>query len=113
MTRYESGRRKEWDAVKRLRARGFEAQRSAGSHGLWDVVAVKPHQGVKLLQIKYTAATYFPHDANTERFAVLALQQDVPVDCEVWVYRRGVAEPEIWVPVFEQGGHTWERYRNV
>ena len=48
---YERGRRAEYMAVKQLEAAGYKAVRSAGSHGLWDVMAVNAN-GVRLIQVK-------------------------------------------------------------
>lgn len=38
---YRRGRQKEWDVIKELEAKGYIAVRSAGSHGYWDVCAIK------------------------------------------------------------------------
>jgi hypothetical protein len=38
MTHYERGRAREYRTMRLLRASGFECQRSAGSHGVWDVI---------------------------------------------------------------------------
>lgn len=112
MTQYARGRAKEWDVCKRLRALGWLAQRSAGSHGLWDVVAMHRSQPVKMIQVKYTARPAgVPHDANTLEFAKWALSMDVPVDCEIWVYRKGTAAPEVWVPQATLSGPEWLKNR--
>jgi len=104
VTRYAAGRRKEYDAVQRLRAAGWRAQRSAGSRGLWDVVAVKPGQRVRLIQCKYTAlaptflARPVPGVLDANARALLALEaSDVPCDVELWVYHRGTAQPLTYV----------------
>ena len=105
MTQYERGRRKEWDVCKRLRAMGWRAQRSAGSHGLWDVVAVRADRPVRLIQVKYSADGRWS-DANSVELSNLALRHSVPCDYEVWVYCKGVAEPTIWAPTWNDGWVT-------
>jgi Holliday junction resolvase len=39
-TRYQSGRRLEWELCKLFRKHGWSASRTAGSHGEYDVLAV-------------------------------------------------------------------------
>ncbi len=95
MTNYARGRRKEWDVVKRLRAQGWRAQRSAGSKGLWDVVAVKSHQPVRLIQVKYSKGMGGGW-MDDNWFALTRLAFSVPTDVEAWVYRYGTAEPELY-----------------
>ena len=95
MTQYARGRRKEWDVVKRLRADGWLAQRSAGSHGLWDVVAVKPGHRARLIQVKYSRDGAFRRDENASALLALAAN-DAVVDVEVWVYRYGRSYPTRW-----------------
>ena len=99
MTQYARGRRKEYEVVRRLRAVGWDAQRSAGSHGLWDVAALKSGQPPKFVQVKYTkrAGTGWQDD-NWARLAALGRSFTVPVDVEAWVFHWGVAEPQVWVP---------------
>jgi Holliday junction resolvase hjc len=104
MTQYARGRRKEWDVVKRLRAAGWFAQRSAGSRGLWDVVAVKPEHRPLFVQVKYTKGGPMRNvawqDKNSD--ALLALgdetKTDTPLDAEVWVYTYGVKDPTTYAP---------------
>ncbi len=106
MTRYASGRRKEWETVKLLRAAGWLAQRSAGSRGLWDVTAAKRGQRARLIQCKYTTALVpaGTHPAagvvDKNARALLELQGDdeTPVDAELWVYHRGTAAPVVYYP---------------
>lgn len=90
-TNYASGRRKEWETVKRLKAEGYKCVRSAGSHGLWDVCAVGYGQ-VRLIQIKYTQSGYVP-PAETSEFKAWAVAP--MISKEIWVYTKGRAEPEV------------------
>lgn len=41
--------------MKRWKAKGYEVARTAGSHGLWDVIAVRGNRSVELIQCKLTA----------------------------------------------------------
>jgi Holliday junction resolvase len=41
MTKYESGRRYEYEVMDMLRGHGYEVSRTAGSHGEWDIHARK------------------------------------------------------------------------
>lgn len=107
MTQYARGRRKEYEVVKRFRAHGWLAQRSAGSHGLWDVVAVKAGTLPVFVQVKYTARwelrtpkRHTWEDANSDALLKLGDEtwSDTVLDVEVWVYERGNAEPHIFCP---------------
>lgn len=42
----------EYETMKSWEAKGYITTRSAGSHGPWDVVAVKPARKVELIQCK-------------------------------------------------------------
>ena len=99
MTQYTRGRAKEYDVLRRLRLKHWEVARTAGSHGLFDVVAIKLGQPVKLIQVKYTKRPGMGwQDANWEKLAAWAWRQDIPADVEAWVYRYGIREPQVWVP---------------
>ena len=50
-SRYKLGRRLEYRIKKLLEEHGYEVIRSAGSHGRWDLVAVKD-KIVRLIQVK-------------------------------------------------------------
>jgi hypothetical protein len=49
---YQAGRRMEWECQKRWERKGWKTARSAGSHGEWDVTAVKSGEKVALIQCK-------------------------------------------------------------
>lgn len=51
-TPYEIGRRMEYEAMTRWRMKGYTPVRSAGSHGPWDICAVKDNHVVELIQCK-------------------------------------------------------------
>jgi hypothetical protein len=106
MTRYASGRRKEWHAVALLKSFGWLAQRSAGSRGLWDVIAAKRGQRPRFIQCKYTAligpngSSQPPAgvcDKNTKALLDLEGNDETPIDVELWVYHRGRKMPVVYV----------------
>lgn len=49
--RYKSGARKEYRVKKYLESQGFKVIRSAGSHGVWDLVGIKDGR-IVLIQVK-------------------------------------------------------------
>lgn len=50
---YEKGRRKEYKVVNMMREKGYLAQRTAGSHSPFDVIAINPDiQDIRLIQVK-------------------------------------------------------------
>ncbi len=52
-SKYQKGRRKEYKYVKIMREKGFIAQRSAGSHSPFDVIAINPEtKEIRLIQCK-------------------------------------------------------------
>lgn len=52
MTNYKRGVRKERQLIKELETAGYAAMRTAGSHGLFDVIAIRPPSIVRLIQVK-------------------------------------------------------------
>lgn len=44
----------EWESKKRWENEGYTVARSAGSHGVWDICAVKAGQPTNLIQCKLT-----------------------------------------------------------
>ncbi len=91
MTNYRRGVETERRIVEILESAGYVAQRSAGSHGPWDVVAVGP-AGVRFIQAKRSKT-----DTGWEREYELAMEemgqlprlQGVSYECWVWVDRKG------------------------
>ncbi len=58
---YQAGRREEYATMKKLRANGYHVSRSAGSHGFFDICAIKDGRPVLLVQCKVT-----PHQSVAE-----------------------------------------------
>jgi Holliday junction resolvase len=93
MTPYKRGRAKEWAVCKELRARGWQAVRSAGSHGLWDVSCLTPLGNAVYIQVWYTKTAGYAKDENAEKFRKLKVKRNVAK--EMWIYRYGTKLPEI------------------
>ena len=49
---YQAGRRFEYESMRRWEAKGYETMRTAGSHGAFDVVAVRWDRKPELIQCK-------------------------------------------------------------
>lgn len=97
MTNYERGRRKEYDVTRRLRSGGWFAQRTAGSHGLWDITAVQSFERPRFIQVKYSMKGGTEWQDENWRELVGLLGVDNFLQIEAWVYRYGVREPQRWV----------------
>lgn len=86
---YLSGRRKEYQAMEKLRNDGYEVSRSAGSHGVWDVVAVG--FGItRLIQVKSNCKI---SNEDLSQFKKLSCGQGTIK--EVWTYEKGNKTPMI------------------
>src|SRR5690242_18849916 len=49
---YVAGRAFEYETMKRWKVKGYDVLRTAGSHGKFDVVAVRPDRKPELIQCK-------------------------------------------------------------
>lgn len=74
--------------MRQLEAEGYACMRSAGSHGTFDVVAIR-HDGVRLIQVKKQRR---PGPAEREAIALFR----TPPNCtkEIWVYKARRVLPE-------------------
>ena len=89
VTNYQRGRSAEYKAVKELQAAGYIVTRSAGSHGLWDIMAVNKN-GVRLIQIKSDAdENDVRYDCNVAKEKMATLPRPLNVTCEVWGRMHG------------------------
>ncbi len=90
MTNYRRGVATEYKCIEVLEAAGYVAQRSAGSHGPWDVCAVGGC-GVRLIQLKRVkqgGSWKGDYDLAVEQMRGLP---DLPgVSREVWVWEDRV-----------------------
>lgn len=99
MTKYDAGRRLEYDTMKHLKENGYETFRSAGSHGIADVIAFKPGQ-VLFIQAKTKGAI-----SPADRVDLLWLAGMIPGGVPLVVtrprttYRQLTGPgPKAWVP---------------
>lgn len=92
MNKYAKGRRLEYRAKKILEAQGYTVFRTAGSHGLFDLIAIK-RDWMKLVQVKANRALAKIEHKKLQAFdnyprALLG-------DKEVWHFEDGKSEPHI------------------
>lgn len=81
---YNRGRRAEYRAIKDLEAAGYIATRSAGSHGIWDIVAINKN-GVRLIQVKSdNDECDVKFDCRVALEQMQKLHCPDNVTCEVW-----------------------------
>lgn len=96
MTRYTSGRAKEWDARKRMKAKGCYVIRSAGSKGLIDLVSLCSDH-VVLAQVKYTKSGSWIDDNWRELERRKQAGEFPYARIVAIVYHRGTSEPNwLW-----------------
>jgi len=83
MNNYQKGRQYEYRTINKLREAGYTATRSAGSHGIYDVIAWNEHE-VKFIQVKFNC---YPTKSEIELF----LGDKIPNNTtkEVWIYLKG------------------------
>ena len=92
VTNYQRGRSAEYKAVKELQAAGYIVTRAAGSHGLWDVVAVNAN-GVRMIQVKSDV------DENDVRF-----ECKVAKEAMAKIFRPSNVSYEVWGRVHGRNG---------
>jgi len=97
MTNYANGARRERQLVALLEERGYACQRSAGSHGPFDIIA---WNSKKHLHIQVKPAGKWDHD-DLQRM----LDSPLPPRTELWLveYERGAWGCWVW----KRGG--WKR----
>ncbi|MDV2503049.1 MAG: hypothetical protein RX318_03770 [bacterium] len=88
--RKEKGRKRELRARKMLEACGFMVVRAAGSHGLFDLVAVSSKH-IKLIQVKTNRK---PPPAEMEELRAFRAPRCCATK-EVWTFYDGTKEPFI------------------
>ncbi len=92
MTAYARGAKRERDLVALLRADGYSANRTPGSHGVADVIALRVGYIPRLLQLKTDRAGPFAHFGPAARRELLDEA------------RRAGARPElVWWPPDRKG----------
>lgn len=91
---YVKGRRLEYRALKALEADGYMASRTAGSHGVFDIVAFKGIEPALLIQVKCNISEAA---AMKELKKMRKLFHEfVPANFEVWVYHTGVKNAVVY-----------------
>ena len=93
---YASGAYYERKTINLLRDQGYHAQRTAGSHGLFDVIAVG-HGQVRLINIK---KGYWPSPKERKAFFALEIPgiggyEWCAATLEIWRWDKGAKEPQI------------------
>jgi len=81
--KYEQGKRAEYKVRKTLENEGYTCFRSAGSKGLFDVIAINSCE-VRLIQVKFTEKDKYTEDKNCK----LAKNLGVPENTkkELWIF---------------------------
>jgi len=74
--------------VKHFRAKNIPAQRTAGSHSLWDVIAILPTE-VKLIQVKRIKEGKYHYSSGIKEFKKLDVPENVSKELWVWKDREG------------------------
>jgi hypothetical protein len=89
---YVRGRAMEYKVMYMLEACGFRTTRSASSHGLADVVAVRADE-VRYVQVKLTKSGDFSEDENCRELRDLPVPGNVRK--ELWIFHGGKGLVEI------------------
>lgn len=93
---YARGAERERDLVRHMRERGWVASRTAGSHGPWDVIALKRGERAQMLQLK-AGARRWPTRDERARLSVDAARAGARAFVVFWQPRQPpefVPEPE-------------------
>jgi hypothetical protein len=92
VSNYETGRRYEYRTMRRLEAEGYSCHRTAGSHGVWDVCAVRKDH-VRFIQVKAGSARCGPIE-------LAAFEEwQCPRWCtrEIWTWHKRARDPIVEV----------------
>ena len=86
-TPYQAGRRAEYAAIRELKTQGYQAVRTAGSHGPFDVVAWTPNE---LLFVQVKKTSYPPAFANilksaADELSAAGFPTHVARGVEIWI----------------------------
>jgi Holliday junction resolvase len=96
MTNYRRGVEKERECMRILEAAGYETARTAGSHGLFDVIAIN-HLGVRLIQLKRSKDGKWGQDYELAKEKLLQLPKIPNITREIWIWvdRQGWVKQEV------------------
>lgn len=84
------GSRAELKSIRRLEADGYLCTKAGGSLGVFDVIAIGPHD-VKAIQVKCGTARL----SRAERAAMTALVVPPNVSVEYWLWRDYARQPDV------------------
>ncbi len=87
MSNYSKGRKREYDVMDILKKAGYQCLRTAGSHGMWDVIAIGP-SNIRLIQVKLNRTP-----TPAERRAIEEFRVAPRTTKEVWMFRTGARKP--------------------
>ncbi len=90
---YVKGRRAEYRTIKHLEKDGFVCFRTAGSHGLFDVIALDDYD-VYFIQVKIDC---LPSSKEVEKITNSPFPKLKNCHREIWVWTTRVKEPEVYV----------------
>lgn len=93
MTNYQRGRKAEYKVVEVLKKQGYEAFRTAGSKGPFDVMGLNDRE-VILVQVKRGRKKRSTRDARA-LLAALPTPPGVKKEIWVWVDRQGFVRKEV------------------
>jgi len=86
-TNYSKGRTREYYVMQDLEGAGYQCLRTAGSHGMWDVIAIGPHD-IRLIQVKLNCK---PSPAELQ--AIRAFRVIPGILKQLWIFKSGQKKP--------------------
>ena len=86
MSRYAKGRRIEYEIMYMMQKKGYYVIRSAGSHGMIDVVAIRKGE-VRLIQAK-TKKSSLSEDIRVRRWIDQYITKEAKISVEWWARKR-------------------------
>lgn len=102
MNRYAKGRRLEYRAMADLRAQGYSVLRTAGSHGVFDLIAIAERGSTPDRELSASLVKAIQVKSNLTEVKACSLITDLVerfgrvLWVELWVYHDGEKEPRIY-----------------
>lgn len=90
---YDKGRRAEYKTMEYLKEDGFNSARTAGSHGIFDIIAWD-EIGVRFIQVKIDCQ---PTSKEIKKMKATPFPMSRNITKEVWVWTTRESEPEVSV----------------
>jgi hypothetical protein len=91
MTNYTKGTRNEHKTMAALETAGYTCTRAAGSHGMWDVIAIHPTH-IRLIQVK---TNHWPDAVEQEKMDLF--KTPLFVSKEIWRWNDFARQPLVRV----------------